>query len=146
MKTFNLSARLFLFLAILFVVSCEPDPEQTPDPYPLAIDFIGTWDRDSMIVYEADGGGAPVIVDESAKDGYYKFNADGKGILHLNATGDFAITWSYQQSSGTIIISEPDWLSQKYSMSATQVNQVRLRGKRVSGSLSEERFLKLTKR
>lgn len=137
---------LTLIIGLLFFAACEPDTIDDVNPTPLTIDFIGTWDRDSVLLNEIDGSGNRTRIESEANVGWYKFNTGNTGVLHLN-TGDYAINWNYNASAATILISEIDWVNQTYAITTFSEKQIKLIGKRnAGGGVQEERVLYLTKR
>ncbi|MBU3664075.1 MAG: hypothetical protein FGM41_12895 [Bacteroidetes bacterium] len=137
---------LGLSFGLLVLASCQPDTLEDDSPTPLTIDFIGTWDRDSVLLNEIDGGGNRTRVESEANEGWYKFNTGNTGILHLSS-GDYAINWNYNATAGTILISEIDWVNQTYSLTTFSPKQIKLIGKRsIGGGVQEERVLYLSKR
>ncbi len=136
--------KLFLIaLSIVFFTACEPD--SIVDPTEPSVNFVGTWDRDNIKVYEIESNGSKTLVDEATNAGRYQFNADKTGVLSVS-TGDYAINWSHNTSANTILISEVDWVGQVYTITASSETVVSLSGKRnIGGGLQEERIIKLSK-
>ena len=131
-------------LCLVLLVACEPDAIDDPTA-DITVDFVGTWNRDSVLVYEIETNGARTLVSEESNVGRYKFNADKTGVLSVVA-GDYAINWSYNASGKTMLISEVDWVGQVYNVQANSETVVRLVGKRnIGGGLQEERILRLSK-
>ncbi len=136
---------ILIALFIALFASCEPDVIDVPDT-DTTVDFVGTWNRDSIIETEIESDGTRTIVNEASNVGTYKFNADKTGVLTVNA-GNFAINWSHNASAKTILISEVDWVGQVYNIITISDTEVRLIGLRnIGGGLQEERNMKLSKR
>ena len=136
--------KFLIALCIALFVSCEPDATDDPTA-DISVDFVGTWDRDSVVVYEIESNGNRTLISEETNVGRYKFNADKTGVLSVTA-GDYAINWSHNTTAKTMLISEVDWVGQVYNVQASSETVVRLVGKRnVGGGLQEERILKLSK-
>lgn len=137
--------KILIALCLALLVGCEPDATDDPTA-DVTIDFVGTWNRDSVLVYEIESNGSRTPISEESNVGRYKFNADKTGVLSVTA-GDYAINWSYNSTAKTMLISEVDWVGQVYSIQANSETVVRLVGKRnIGGGLQEERILKLSKR
>jgi hypothetical protein len=136
---------ILIGLLLAFFAACEPDVIDVPDSE-ITVDFVGTWNRDSITETEIESDGTRTIINAAANVGTYLFNADKTGVLAVNA-GNFAINWSHNASAKTILISEVDWVGQVYNISTISNTEVRLTGKRNIGSgLQEERIIKLSKR
>ena len=129
----------------LFVVSCQKDTDLIPEDQPLtATDFIGTWKRDSVLLNEVSSGGKRTRVESLVNNGTYLFNSDkSSGLLSIDGD-DYAITWA--GAAGTITISEPDWLSQKYTTSLVSGTKVKLVGTATIDGILNERILYLSKK
>ncbi|MFY8021508.1 MAG: hypothetical protein ACOVP1_09930 [Bacteroidia bacterium] len=137
---------LILFCCFsLFFLSCQKDTDLIPEDQSLsASDFIGTWNRDSVLLNEVSISGKRTRVESLVNNGTYLFNSDkSSGILSI-AGDDYAITWS--GATATITISEPDWLSQKYNTSLISGSKVKLVGTATIDGVLNERILYLSKK
>jgi hypothetical protein len=129
----------------LLIVSCQKDTDLIPEDQSLtATDFIGTWKRDSVLLNEVSSSGKRTRVESLVNNGTYLFNSDkSSGLLSVDGD-DYAITWS--GATGSITISEPDWLSQKYSTSLISGTKVKLVGTATIDGVLNERILYLSKK
>lgn len=139
------STLIVLILISLVIVSCQKDTDLIPEDQSLtATDFIGTWNRDSVLLNEVSSSGKRTRVESLVNNGTYLFNADkSSGLLSINGD-DYAITWT--GSTGSITISEPDWLLQKYSTSLVSGTKVKLLGTATIDGVLNERILYLSKK
>ncbi len=132
----------------LFFTACQPDTDgPVPDLPGTGIDFVGTWNRDSVLVNDVAPSGLKVRIETEPNFGKYTFNSDKEtGIMNLSGS-DFAITWSYSSSKNTILISEIDWISQTYSIKELSSTKLILTGyKDTGGGNQNERIIYLTKK
>lgn len=137
---------LWLFAFVLFLAGCQPDPTTDPTPSPTGINFVGTWNRDSVLVNDVAPSGLKSRLESEANYGKYTFNSDNQtGVLNLSGT-DFAITWNYNSSANTIRISEIDWMNQLYVITQLSSTKFVLTGlKDVGGGFQNERIIYLSK-
>jgi hypothetical protein len=137
---------LYIFTCLsLLIVACQKDTDVIPEDQSLtASDFIGTWNRDSVLVNEVSLSGKRTRIESLVNNGTYLFNSDkSSGLLSVGGD-DYAITWS--GATGSITISEPDWLSQKYSTSLISGTKVKLVGTATIDGVLNERILYLSKK
>ncbi|MDZ4666954.1 MAG: hypothetical protein SGJ00_03620 [bacterium] len=139
------------FLAFVFVLAlaaCQPDATDEPTPDQTeAIDFVGTWNRDSVLLNDVYPSKLKVRVETEANFGVYILNADLQtGIMNLSGS-DFAITWKYTSSTKSILISELDWMGQTYLVQTVSKNKLILTGYKDTGDGNQvERILYLTRK
>lgn len=138
---------LSLFL-VLLLGACQPDSTNDPTPNPTdAIDFVGTWNRDSVLVNDIYESGLKIRIETFANLGTYTFNSDKQTGIMNHSGSDFAITWKYTQSSNNMMISEIDWVNQNYQITQLSATKVKLVGYLNTGSGNQnERILYLTKK
>lgn len=137
---------LLLIVGFVFLYGCQPDSTDEATPTNKEINFVGSWNRDSVIVYEIEGS-VKTRTDEAVNDGFYTFNTDKQtGVLTLSS-GDFLITWNYNMNANTIKISEIDWQSQLYEIKEISSVKLMLTGYRDAGSgIQEQRVMYITKK
>lgn len=139
-------ALLLFSVAALFLASCQPDSKEDATPS-TGFDFVGTWNRDTVIVNDIAPNGLKTRLDTNPNHGIYTFNSDkSTGILDLYGT-KFAITWNFKSTGGTLTVSEIDWPNQTYAVAQTGTNQYKLTGyKDMGDGFQNERILYLTKK
>lgn len=143
----RITAKLLIAFLILFS-SCAPDNSDAPAPDTFAsIDFVGTWNRDSVIVYDVYPSKLKVRLETEFNYGFYIFNSDLKtGILNLLGS-DFGITWKYTASNKNLFINEIDWENMDYLVQSISKDKLVLVGLKDTGSGNQnERVIYLSKK
>ncbi len=141
-KTTLIALGLFLTFS-----ACQPDPTNDPTPASGAIDFVGTWNRDSVIVNDIYENGLKIRLETWPNLGVYHFNSDNQTGVMTHSGSDFAITWKYTSSANSIVISEIDWINQAYQIQQISSTKLILTGYLDTGSGNKnERILYLTKK
>ncbi|MCF8255474.1 MAG: hypothetical protein K9H61_09170 [Bacteroidia bacterium] len=137
-----------LILFSLFLFGCQPDSTDEPTlTVPGSIDFVGTWNRDTVIVNDVTASGLIVRLETEVNFGTYIFNSDLKTGIMNHSASDFAITWNYTASQNKIVISELDWIGQSYSIVKLSEKKLKLTGYLVTGTdTKNERIIYLTKK
>ncbi|MCE2740912.1 MAG: hypothetical protein LW669_05425 [Sphingobacteriales bacterium] len=139
---------LFLIGCLIIFASCESDNTDDPSPDTSAsIDFVGKWNRDSVIVYDVYPSKLKVRLETEFNYGFYIFNSDLKtGVLNLLGS-DFGITWKYTSSNKNLFINEIDWENMDYSVQTITKDKLVLIGSKDTGSGNQnERVIYLSKK
>ena len=132
---------------ILTLSACQPDATNDPTPDTGGIDFVGTWNRDSVIVNDIYENGLKIRLETWPNLGVYIFNSDKQTGVMTHSGSDFAITWKYTSSSNSIVISEIDWINQAYQITQISSTKLILTGYLdTGGGNKNERILYLTKK
>jgi hypothetical protein len=137
-----------LILISIVFFGCQPDSTDEPTPIVAgSIDFVGTWNRDTVIVNDIAASGLVVRLETEINFGTYTFNSDLKTGIMNHSASDFAITWNYTASQNKIIISELDWIGQSYAITKISDKKVKLVGYLDTGTdTKNERIIYLTKK
>ncbi|MDP1726885.1 MAG: hypothetical protein Q8M15_08880 [Bacteroidota bacterium] len=135
-----------LFIISLIIVSCQKEPISDPVNKP-GINWVGRWNRDSVLLNEVASNGSKTRVESLANDGEFKFNSDSISGVLTQGGNDYAITWFYDKDNDKISISEPDWINQVYTIKQTNSTNMILTGIKLDGSgQKSERILYLRKK
>ncbi|MDP3930132.1 MAG: hypothetical protein Q8R57_14015 [Bacteroidota bacterium] len=138
----------YLFLLIFLFAACQPDGSDDPTPDTSAsIDFVGTWNRDSVLVNDIYPNKVKVRIETELNYGTYIFNSDLKtGVLTLVNT-NFGITWKYTSSTKTLLINEIEWENINYSVQEISKDKLVLTGyKDTGGDNQNERIIYLSRK
>ncbi len=136
---------LFLIMAVIsLMASCVKDnPLLDPNPVTQKINFVGQWNRDSVLQNEVPSTGPKIRVESLVNDGKFSFNPDTVSGILTQGSNNYAITWVYGPDYSRITISEPDWINQTYLIEKLGNNNLILTGiKQISG-VKNERILYL---
>jgi hypothetical protein len=138
----------YLLLLIFLFAACQPDGSDDPTPDTSAsIDFVGTWNRDSVLVNDIYPNKVKVRIETELNYGTYIFNSDLKtGVLTLVST-NFGITWKYTSSTKTLLINEIEWENINYSVQEISKDKLVLTGyKDTGGDNQNERIIYLSRK
>lgn len=143
MKSFKLIAFAFL----LSLAACQPDATDEPTHSTASINFVGTWNRDSVLLNTVFPSKLKVRIETESNYGSYIFNSDlESGVLNLSGS-DFAITWKYSSSNKSILINEVDWMGVSYTVEELSKTKLLLIGYKDSGIDNQiETIIYLTKK
>lgn len=138
----------FAMVLLLLVAACQPDSSDEPTPDTSAsIDFVGSWNRDTVIVNDVYPNKVKVRLETEYNYGVYTFNSDLKTGVVSFLGSDFAITWRYNSSAKTMLINEIDWENITYTVQQISKNKMVLTGYKNTGDGNQnERIIYLTRK
>ncbi|MCG9881262.1 MAG: hypothetical protein MH472_11750 [Bacteroidia bacterium] len=137
-----------IWVLLLILAACQPDSSDEPTPDTSAsIDFVGSWNRDSVIVNDIYPNKVKVRLETEYNYGVYTFNSDLKTGVVSFLGSDFGITWRYTASSKTLFINEIDWENMSYLVQQISKDKMVLTGYKDTGDGNQnERIIYLTRK